>query len=228
MRTRGYFLCICIFFVMTNKSADSGSVDRWLGSWMSPSETITSVSSLPQKNASIFQTVSHKMTLAASSILQTVGTYLPLRGVASFAADLGIPGASKILEILTPRTPRLLLTEESSMHSRPFNHRSRKGREQASQRRSSTAGYSHFRPEINSLMGAAHGDRECMLRLACLSGKRLSSFSGASAVAILMSTATDMLPKAIREPYSALKNSVLYSDDCSQYICAKDDTHEDL
>merc|ERR1712020_55437 len=103
------------------------------------------------------------------------------------------------------------------------------GRELASvpsQRRSSTIGYSAFRPELHSFMDAAHGDRECMLKLACLSGKRLSSVSGASAVAIMMSTASNMLPKSIRGPYSALKNSVLYSDDCSQYICAADNTHE--
>lgn len=219
-----------ILVLALNKGTDGGSVDRWFGGVSKAHETSIDVWSVPKNDLSIFQRFSGKMTSIASNVLHTVGTFLPLRGLASFAADLGIPGAATIMEILTPKTPRLLLNK-SSVSSQAFHHRSNKGREQASrssQRRSSSVGYSHFRPEIHSLMGAAHGDRECMLKFACLSGKRLSSFSGASAVAILMSTATDILPNSIREPYNALKNSVMYSNDCSQYICANDMTHEDL
>ena len=31
-----------------------------------------------------------------------VGSFVPLRGVASFMADIGVPGAITILELLTP------------------------------------------------------------------------------------------------------------------------------
>merc|ERR1719356_2403143 len=157
-----------------------------------------------------------------------MGTILPLRGFASFAADLGIPGAATMLDILTPKMPRHI--NDKSQLTKAFNHRSRQGRQEAfkSQRRTSTIGYSPFRPEIHSLMGVAHGDRECMLKLACLSGKRLSSLSGASAVAILLASTTDFMPEAVREPYQAMKNSVMYSDDCSQYVCSKANPHQDL
>merc|ERR1712029_451342 len=76
--------------------------------------------------------------------------------------------------------------------------------------------------EINSIVGAAHGERGCLLKFACLSGKRLSALSGASAAAILLAVATDLMPEGVREPYTAMKNSVMYSDDCSQYTCSKD------
>lgn len=210
---------------MSNRRVNSGSLDKWFGGSIS-SEPFKSVDS-HEESISIYQRLTNNMKSMGSNVLQTMGSFLPLRGLATFASDLGIPGAAAIIDILTPKTPRPLIDRSS----RAFNHRSRQGREQASvtsQRRSLSAGYSQYRPEIHYLMGAAHGDRECMLKLACLSGKRLSSVSGASAVAILMSTATSVLPKSIREPYSALKNSVLYSDDCSQYICATDNTHEDL
>ena len=66
---------------------------------------------------------------------------------------------------------------------------------------SNTFYYSPYLAELQSAMGAAHGDRECLLKLACLSGKRLSALSGASAVAILLASTTDFMPEAVREPY---------------------------
>ena len=66
---------------------------------------------------------------------------------------------------------------------------------------SNTFYYSPYLAELQSAIGAAHGDRECLLKLACLSGKRLSALSGASAVAILLASTTDFMPEAVREPY---------------------------
>lgn len=211
---------------MANGIVESGSLDRWFGGWTS--EPVKQKPPEVEKNLSLFQRMKQQMSSIGSYALHSMGSILPLRGFASFAADLGIPGAATMLDILTPKIPRHI--NERSSSAMGFNHRSRQGRQEAvkSQRRSSTIGHSPFRPEIHSLMGVAHGDRECMLKLACLSGKRLSSLSGASAIAILMSTATNMLPKSMREPYNALKNSVMYSDDCSQYVCATDNTHEAL
>jgi len=207
-----------------------GSLDKLLGDWMKL-EPGKSIASKPRTELSIIEKMKNNIKSMGSTMLHTMGSFLPLRGLASFAADLGIPGAATIMDILTPKTQVQLLHRTRGL-STAFNHRSRHGREKASerrsQRRSANVGYSQYRPEIHSLFGAAHGDRECMLKLACLSGKRLSSMSGASAVAILMSTATNMLPKSVREPYSALKNSVLYSDDCSQYVCATDNSNNSL
>lgn len=226
---RNCFLWIVLFAVTTNSFVESGALDRLFGGWKS--EPDHKVPPEVERELSMYEKMTNKMTSIGAGMLQSMGSVLPLKGIASFAADLGIPGAAAMMEILTPKTPRDIISNRSFSATGAFNHRSKQGRERApsaSQRRSSTGGYSSFRPELHSFMGSAHGDRECMLKLACLAGKRLSSVSGASAVAIMMSTASNMLPKSIRGPYSALKNSVLYSDDCSQYICSTDNTHEGL
>mgnify|MGYP006954622220 CR=1 FL=1 len=64
-----------------------------------------------------------------------------------------------------------------------------------------------------------HGEFECRLKLACLAGKRLNSISGLSSLALLVSVAANRLPETLQAPYAALRDSLMYSDDCQQYIC---------
>ena len=50
-------------------------------------------------------------------LVHYVGERLPLRGVASFLADLGVPGATSAVDMLTPRvTSRRMLGGRFAMH----------------------------------------------------------------------------------------------------------------
>jgi len=71
-------------------------------------------------------------------------------------------------------------------------------------------------------MGAMYGEKQCMLKLACLSGKRLSTIRGASALTMFLSTVAGEMPDGLQDPYTALRNSIMYTDDCSQYACNKE------
>lgn len=143
---------------------------------------------------------------------------------------MGLPGAAYLLEILTPRSGAMLGSYRTSVGRETGVDN---GGENAVPTveagparsgittRSDVVAYSPFKAEIQSIVGAVHGHRDCLLKLACLTGKRLSALSGASAATIMLSTATDVMPEAMKGPFSALRNSVMYSDDCSQYVCSK-------
>ena len=45
------------------------------------------------------------------------------------------------------------------------------------------------------------GEQGCLLKLACLSGKRAASVTGATTAAMLLSSAHSMMPEAVKEPY---------------------------
>ena len=94
---------ICIFILLclsTNEIVESGSLDRWFGG-LSATEPIKEKPPEVKGNLSIFQRIKNQMTSISSYALHSMGTILPLRGFASFAADLGIPGAATMLDILT-------------------------------------------------------------------------------------------------------------------------------
>jgi len=177
---------------------------------------------------------------ARKTSLATTSTTEPSifnRGLASLAADMGIPGADALLSFLTPRhhqpndhrpSPRMMPSARRSGTSFDSSGTHKQHVSRTADSDPNTFYYSPYLAELQSAMGAAHGDRECLLKLACLSGKRLSALSGASAVAILLASTTDFMPEAVREPYQAMKNSVMYSDDCSQYVCSKANPHQDL
>ena len=207
---------LVLLLIIQSHLVDSGALERWRGRF--PAIFNKPVAPLPPPTPSFFQRFTNGISNAAAGLFQAVGSFLPLRGIASLAADIGIPGAATLLHFLTPRSalPRIAAS------SRPINHRSTLGRSNAQ----APKGFSPFRAEIQSIVGAAHGEQDCVLKLACLSGKRLSALSGASAMAIMLAVATDMMPHQLRDPYIAMKNSVMYSDDCSQYVCARN--REDL
>jgi len=216
------FFCLLTIFVLINSgSVNSGALERWRGGIPAIFSRPLALARPPPPPPTWLDRISNSFSNMAAGLFHAVGNFLPLRGIASLAADIGVPGAATLIQFLTPRTPSARRLT-SSTEPRPLNHRSSQGRKPGSDGK----GYSPFRPEIQSIIGAAHGERGCMLKLACLSGKRLSSLSGASAVAIMMAAATNMMPHGIRDPYTAMKNSVMYSDDCSQYTCTRE--REDL
>jgi len=59
------------------------------------------------------------------------------------------------------------------------------------------------------------------MKLACLSGRRLSAVKGASAVTMILATVAGVMPEGLQEPYQALKNSIMYTDDCQQVLYVK-------
>jgi len=197
----------------------------------------TSLAATSTTGPSIFNSLTNGLLLIPRGLAQAIGSFLPLRGLASLAADMGIPGADALLSFLTPRhhqpndhrpSPRMMPSARRSGTSFDSSGTHKQHVSRTTDTDSNTFYYSPYLAELQSAMGAAHGDRECLLKLACLSGKRLSALSGASAVAILLASTTDFMPEAVREPYQAMKNSVMYSDDCSQYVCSKANPHQDL
>lgn len=214
------FSCLLTIFVLINSGfVNSGALERWRGGLPAIFSRSLAPAPPPPPPPTLLDRISNSFSNMAAGLFHAVGNFLPLRGIASLAADIGVPGAATLIQFLTPRTPSPNRLTSLTAEQRPLNHRSSQGRKTGK-------GYSPFRAEIQSVIGAAHGERGCMLKLACLSGKRLSSLSGASAVAIMMAAATDMMPHGLRDPYTAMKNSVMYSDDCSQYTCTRE--REDL
>lgn len=160
-----------------------------------------------------------------------VGNYVPIRGVASVAADLGIPGGEYVLEALTPTSksaPSKAAAPESRQPS-SINPRF------AAWARADTVEHDDqppptppsYREELSSVMGTVFGERQCLMKLACLSGRRLSAVKGASAVTMILATVANVMPEVLQEPYQALKNSIMYTDDCQQYEC-HDEVHTEV
>ena len=78
-----------------------------------------------------------------------------------------------------------------------------------------------YREEVSSIMGTMFGEKQCLMKLACLSGKRLSAVKGASALTMVLSTVAGVMPEALQDPYQALRNSIMYTDDCQQSQCSE-------
>ena len=154
-------------------------------------------------NFLIFDQFWNKVNDLMSDALQLVGSFLPLRGLASIAKDLGIPYASSILAALTPIKTSVV---HPIMTSR-------------SQRRLDTTTYFSLRDEMSSAVGTFLGKGQCQKRLACLSGRHLSHINGASSIALMISTASNFLPPEYHDSFSTMKDSIMYSEDCEQYEC---------
>ena len=161
-----------------------------------------------------------------------VGNYVPIRGVASVAADLGIPGGEYVLEALTPTSNSAASKAAAPEPRQPSSINPRF----SAWARSDTVEHDEpppppptppsYREELSSVMGTVFGERQCLMKLACLSGRRLSAVKGASAVTMILATVANVMPEALQEPYQALKNSIMYTDDCQQYEC-HDEVHTD-
>ena len=54
---------------------------------------------------------------------------------------------------------------------------------------------------LPSVVGAVMGEQGCLLKLACLSGKRAASVTGATTAAMMLSAAHSMMPEAMKQPY---------------------------
>eukprot|EP00094_Tigriopus_californicus_P009033 TCALIF_08707-PA protein Name:"Protein of unknown function" AED:0.32 eAED:0.35 QI:0/-1/0/1/-1/1/1/0/205 len=142
-----------------------------------------------------------------SAALHFVGSIVPLRGMASFAADIGLPGAQSLKELLTPRHAHSLdQLEIDRADERYFE--------------STPRSYTPYKAEMSSLVGAILGEDQCLLKLACLSGKHVNSLSGATTLTMVLSAASGYLPNSVQTPYLALKESVMYTTNCHQYSCA--------
>lgn len=173
-----------------------------------------------------------------------VGSVIPLRGFASLAVDLGIPGAAFILEVLTRKVVlicfsvctklgtnlRELQIPNDSDYRRRYEFQDVTETEEV---------HSPWREEMLSLVGAAlvrhnksafdttpshlfcffQGEQECLLRLACLSGQRFSMISGLSSLTVVLSSIIDADTFSASSAFGALKDSLMYSDDCSRYRC---------
>ena len=72
---------------------------------------------------------------------------------------------------------------------------------------------------MSSAVGALLGNENCKKRLACLSGRHLSHIDGASSIALLVTSAKFYLPDDMKDHLTAIHNSIMYSDDCDQYLC---------
>ena len=126
--------------------------------------------------------------------LHLVGSVFPLRGMATVAKDMGLPYAEALQQALTPdSTPTSSQDDNDQILS--------------------------FRDELSSAIGTLIGKSQCNKRLACLSGRHLSHINGASSIALMVSSASHLLPDNFREPLSTLKDSIMYSDNCEQYQC---------
>jgi hypothetical protein len=163
-----------------------------------------------------------QMGSVMTGALHLIGSIVPLRGLATIAKDIGIPGADYAMDALTP------------VQSRPRPISVAKDR---IDRRSDNFGYdgpgpdtilddeeyTSYREEMSSVVGTMMGDKKCMKKLACLGGRRLASIDGGSSVALLASTASSLLPEGIqetlRDPLSAMRDSIMYSNGCHQYEC---------
>ena len=162
--------------------------------------------------------------------LYKVGNYVPIRGVASVAADLGFPGGEYVMDALTPSSNPLAATQKSKASENPEPRHptsikprvsawARAGIYQEEHPETATQSPPSYREEVSSLMGTMFGERQCLMKLACLSGRRLSAVRGASAVTMILSTVAGVMPESLQEPYQALKNSIMYTDECQQYQC---------
>ena len=150
----------------------------------------------------LFEHLWGKVNAMMSEALHLVGSFLPLRGMATVAKDLGIPYADSILTALTP------------VKSQPDHHPIVATAK--SQRRSD---FNSLREEMSSAVGTLLGKGQCQKRLACLGGRHLSHVNGASSIALMISTASNFLPSDFQEPLSTLKDAIMYSEDCLQYEC---------
>ncbi len=188
---------------------------------------------------SMFQNIWSNLGQAATGLIHLVGTVIPLRGIASVAADLGIPWAEAALEVLTPR--HTSTTTTTSTTAKPT--RTRQSRIDRSdnipllpdddddehhydsheQKRVDHGGFSSYREEMSSAVGAVLGDKECWKKLACLSARRLEeNVNGGSVMALMAAPAQRLLPEGLQEPYLVFRDSILYSKNCNTYKCGKD------
>jgi len=138
-----------------------------------------------------------KMGLAAvgnifSGAVRLTGNVLPLRGLAGLLSDTGVPGGVWLRTFLTPE------------HMRRWDRRDQQP---------------SYREDLLYMVGAALGEKECVRKLACRSGKRVSSVPGSSLVTLVLFGVASHVPEVLREPYTIMRDSILYSDDCDQYDC---------
>lgn len=142
------------------------------------------------------------LSQSLTSSVHYIGAIFPLRGVASFFADLGLPGAAGLMRLLTPDKPS-----------------ERSGKRISRVDSSSSFSSSNYGEELHSLFGALHGEQECLEKLACLSGKHVSALSGATTLTLLLSIASGQMPESLQGPYLALRDAIMYTDHCEQYQC---------
>ena len=77
-----------------------------------------------------------------------------------------------------------------------------------------------LKDEMSAAVGAfLVGNEECKKRLACLSGRHLSHVTGASAIGILMASASNYLPDDMEDHLRIMQKSIMYSEDCDRYVC---------
>ena len=168
-----------------------------------------------QVQRSLYNEFWNKFNNLVSGTLHFVGSFLPLRGLATIAKDIGIPYADNLLHALTPSkqnwnfvSPDFSVARSSQRRSDNLDHLNKIEDK-----------YVSMRDELSSAVGAAFGNEQCKKRLACLSGRHLSHVNGASSIALLVNSASSLLPDDFREPLSIVKDSILYSDNCDQYEC---------
>jgi len=149
-------------------------------------------SSPPPTEPSMIAAGLEGVTSIISGIIRLTGNVLPLRGFAGLMADAGVPGARWFRNVLTPS------------HLRGWERMERQP---------------NFRDDLLFMVGAVLGEQECVRKLACRSGKRVSSIPGSSVVTMILAGASGYVPEFLRETYSILRDSVLYSDDCEQFFC---------
>ena len=153
-------------------------------------------------------------TSMMSEAVHLIGRMVPLRGVASVAADLGLPGAKAILGILDNNNNNNNLMEFSDRIDAEVE--ANEGVE---------AEVTSYKEEVKSLVGAMHGEQRCLEKLACLAGKRLYGVNGAASVTVLMAVAAaDYLPDNVKSGYEAFKDAQLYSGSCEDYPCEHQQT----
>ncbi len=136
---------------------------------------------------------------ALTEAVQLIGRVVPLRGLASVAADIGLPGAKFLLGVLDDRDD-VLLENRVDLNVEDND--------------------SPLKEEMSSLVGAYHGQQRCMERLACLAGKRLLGVNGAASSTVVVAAAvSSYVPDRMRAGYEAFKDAQLYSGRCDVYKC---------
>ena len=124
--------------------------------------------------------------------LRLTGNYFPLRGLAGLATGLGVPGSGWLKDTLDWREDIEPAIKEEMLFA----------------------------------AGGLMGVEDCARKFSCRMGKRISGLPGLGSTSVFLSGAlpytfdlTSYLPEYIGEHVLVLRDSVLYSEDCEQFVC---------
>ena len=143
------------------------------------------------------------VSAVATRVIHYIGNIIPIRGLTSLAADFGVPFARSLLNLLADNDDE----EDEGLEGDELHREAR------------SSGRTSYREEVFYVVGALHGDYECMMKVACLSGKKVSKVAGATTLTMILSALTNHMPETMQDTYVTMRDSIMYSNKCNQYKC---------